>query len=118
MALADGVAHDYEKKAIAQIKDHENIPEKLYSKFIRALDWNSDREIYQKGINFILHCKPQKRLRALAWVYKVIEADNYVDIKEAVWLLNTIRRTATDWSEVNDLSKKLPCFLGSQSQSA
>ncbi|MCZ6900833.1 MAG: hypothetical protein O7F74_11400 [Bacteroidetes bacterium] len=52
----------------------------------------------------------------MAWVYRMIEADNHVDIKEAVWLLNTIRRAAADWSEVNDLSKKLPSFFGSPSQ--
>ena len=118
VALADGVAHEYEKKAIAYIKDHENIPEKLYSEFIRDLDRNSDREIYQIGLSLILQCTPQERRRAMAWVYRVIEADNHVDIKEAVWLLKTITRAATDWSEVNDLSKKLPSFFGSQSQSA
>ncbi len=113
VALADGVAHDYEKKALAQIKDHENISEKLYSEFIKALDRYSDQEIYQKGISLILQCKPQERRRAMAWVYRMIEADNHVDIKEAVWLLNTIRRAVAEWSEVNDLSKKLPSFFDS-----
>lgn len=93
----------------------KNIPDELYFEFIRALDRNSDREIYQKGINLILQCKLQERRRAMAWAYRVIEADNHVDIKEAVWLLNTISRIAADGNKVFELSKKLPSFFGSQS---
>jgi hypothetical protein len=49
-----------------------------------------------------------QRLRGLAWLYKLIEADGMVHIKEAKWLLYVIGSADVDLDEILDYAVKLP----------
>ena len=89
-SAVDGFDHIAEKRAIKRMIEHEKIPEDLHLKVDRTAKSVSDKEIYRKGITCFMQIPKEERLRGLAWLYKLIEADGMVHIKEARWMLYVI----------------------------
>jgi len=108
VSLADGVHDKMEKIAIENIRKNEKIPQHIYKKFMSDINVDRDEELYRKGITSILKCGRKEKVRAMAWVHKLIEADGHFHIKEARFLLYSIAALDIDVDEVMNLSQKLP----------
>ena len=104
----DGVNHIAEKQAIKKIIEHERIPEDLHSEVDRIAKSSAEKEIYRKGMTCFLQIPKEERLRALAWLYKLIEADGMVHIKEARWMLYVINAADVDLDEILECADELP----------
>ena len=107
-ASADEITHIAEEQAIKRIIEYEKIPEDLHSEVDRIAKSGPEKEIYKKGMACFLQIPKEERLRGLAWLYKLIEADGKVHIKEARWLLYVINAADVDLDEVLDCADKLP----------
>ena len=107
-ASADEINHPAESRAIEKIIEQEKIPEDLYLEVNRTVESALEKEIYKKGMTCFLQIPKEERLRGLAWLYKLIEADGMVHIKEAKWLLYVISSTDVDLDEILDCAVKLP----------
>ena len=104
----DGVNHISEQQAIKRIIEHEKIPENLHLEVDRTVKIDPEKEIYKKGMTCFLQIPKEERLRGLAWLYKLIEADGMVHIKEARWMLYVISSTEVDLDEILDYAEELP----------
>ena len=108
VALADGVRMRAEEKAINRILEHENISESMYQKFIADSEKLSVDEMHQIGIEAIKKCQPTDRLRAYGWIYKIMEVDGRVDVREAKFLLYALKDSDIELDEVIRTSLELP----------
>ncbi len=107
-SVVDGVNHISEQRAIKRIIEHEKILENLHLEVDRTVKIGPEKEIYKKGMTCFLQIPKEERLRGLAWLYKLIEADGMVHIKEARWLLYVIGSADVDLDEILDYAGELP----------
>lgn len=108
VALADGVRVHAEEQVINMILQHEDISEAVYQKFLKDSDQLSVEEMRQIGIEAIKDSEENDKLRVYGWVYKVIEVDGMVDIREAKFLLYALRDSNIELDDVIQTSKELP----------
>ncbi len=103
---ADGVIDDRERKALAQIKSDEEIPDRIYQEFEAEIAGLKEREIYQKGINLMDECTVDEKLNAFVQLYKMSEADGHVHVKEVRLLLYSIRQVGIEFEDVVHRAKE------------
>lgn len=108
VSLADGVAHETEKAAMDQICQSEQIPSRIFNEFNRDLAKSSEKEIYRTGIDSLKQCDKDHQLRTFAWIYKIMEADGLVHVKEARFMLYALQSFDVHIDEVISYTQKLP----------
>jgi len=104
----DGISHVDEKRTIRRMIEHEKIPKELDLEVTQCIMVEPQKEIYRKGMSCFLQISKEERIRGLAWLYRLIEADGKVHIKEARWLLYIISSADLDLDEILDYVDKLP----------
>jgi uncharacterized tellurite resistance protein B-like protein len=97
---ADGVIDDSEEKQLLAICDKEQIPANVFAAFKAEVQKSKDRDIYQKGIEFINKCTDEEKLDAFVHLYKMSEADGTVHVKEVRLLLYSIKMADIEFNDV------------------
>jgi len=103
---SDGKVSSVEKEALLKIKTVEGISDEIFQRFNDAVDKNSEREIYQEGIERLNKCTDQQKLKAFVHLYKLSEADGNVHVKEVRLLLYSIKLTGIEFNDVVEMAKK------------
>ncbi|MDH4057216.1 MAG: TerB family tellurite resistance protein [Cyclobacteriaceae bacterium] len=104
---ADGVIDQHEHNALRKVKDYERMPEDTLVEFEKSAINLSEKEIYQKGIDFLNHCNDEEKLDAFAHLSKMTEADGRVHVKEVRLLLYSIRMAKIEFNEVLERAKNI-----------
>jgi hypothetical protein len=97
---ADGVVDLREKKALTELQKEEQIPDSLLGEFQLSVQHKSEREVFQRGVDLLNLCGNEEKLRALAHLYCLAEADNMVHVKEVRLLLYSLKATTVDFDQV------------------
>lgn len=97
---ADGVIDDSEEIQLKSICDKEQIPANVFAAFKAEVQKSKDRDIYQKGIEFINKCTDEEKLDAFVHLYKMSEADGTVHVKEVRLLLYSIKMADIEFNDV------------------
>lgn len=105
---ADGVIDEDELYALETIHQHEGIADGIYDEFMEDVESLSEREIYEKGIDFIGDCPKELQVRAFAWLMRLSESDGEVHPKEVRFMLYSVKKAGVDFDEAINVSKTLP----------
>lgn len=105
---ADGVVHDWERKAFDQIRSNEHISEETFRKFSAEVDGKKERDIYNEGIRLLNSCSDEEKLRAFVHLYRLAEADNNIHVKEVRLLLYSIKLAGVEFNDVVALARQVP----------
>ncbi|MFM9076101.1 MAG: TerB family tellurite resistance protein [Bacteroidota bacterium] len=105
---ADGIVHDWERKAFDQIRLHEHISEETFAKFSAAVEGKKERDIYNEGIRLLNSCDDEAKLRAFVHLYRLAEADNNIHVKEVRLLLYSIKLAGVEFNDIVALAKEVP----------
>ena len=105
---ADGVVHDWERKAFDQIRSNEHISEDTFRKFSAEVDGKKERDIYNEGIRLLNSCSDEEKLRAFVHLYRLAEADNNIHVKEVRLLLYSIKLAGVEFNDVVALARQVP----------
>jgi uncharacterized tellurite resistance protein B-like protein len=103
---SDGKVSDVEKESLMKIKTIEGISDEIFQRFNDAVNKNSEREIYQEGIERLNKCSDQQKLKAFVHLYKLSEADGNVHVKEVRLLLYSIKLTGIEFNDVVEMAKQ------------
>jgi len=106
--MADGVAHDTELAAMDRIRRSEHIPGHIFDQFSRDITVSTDMEIYRTGIDSLKKCDKDHQLRTFAWIWKIMEADGTVHVKEARFMLYALKSFDVKLDDVISYTEKLP----------
>jgi len=104
---ADGIVNEEEEKALLKIKEKEKIPADVFEEFLADVKTKSPKTIYQKGIDLINECDDERKLNALAHMYKLTEIDGSVHVKEVRLLLYSIKMAAIEFNDVVMAANKM-----------
>jgi uncharacterized tellurite resistance protein B-like protein len=102
---ADGVADRTEIEALDSIKKKENIPDRIYSDFGKAISLRTERETYQFATDHLLKCNYFEKLKVFGTLYRLSEADGHVHTKEIKLLLYSIEDAGIEFNDVVDYAK-------------
>jgi uncharacterized tellurite resistance protein B-like protein len=104
---ADGVVNEEEERALQKIKEKEKIQSDVFEEFLANIKTKTSKTIYQEGITLINECDDDKKLNALAHMYKLTEIDGSVHVKEVRLLLYSIKMAAIEFNDVVVAAKEL-----------
>ena len=68
----------------------------------------TNEQIYHEGVAALRECDNGHQLRAFAWLYKIVEVDGSVDVKEARFMLQALNSLGLDLNDVINESNKIP----------
>ncbi len=105
---ADGIVHDWERKAFDQIRSNEHISEETFQKFTAEVEGKKERDMYNEGIRLLNSCSDEEKLRAFVHLYRLAEADNNIHVKEVRLLLYSIKLAGVEFNDVVALAKQVP----------
>jgi len=97
---ADGIVSEEEEKALQKIKEKEKIPSEIFQEFLEDVKTKTPKTIYKEGIELINECDDERKLNALAHMYKLTEIDGSVHVKEVRLLLYSIKMAAIEFNDV------------------
>ena len=111
MSTVDGSRDDSEIRALKRIRSYEGIPMDVYQQLQQEMFDLTDDQILEEGITSFSKCDTDTRLRGLAWLYKLLEADGNVDGKEAQFLLRAIDTLKLNLNDVLKTAGTIPDLL-------
>ena len=106
LVMVDGYIDDREKDGIKNLIKEEQIPDDVYQNFQKLEKLNSDRELYQRGVDLLTTCTEEEKLSAIVHLYRLSEIDGHVHVKEVRMILYSIKATKIEFVDV-ELAAKL-----------
>lgn len=106
MARVDGIVDKREVTALDAIRREEQIPDGVFHSFESLIATRSNREIYEYGLQLLSTCNEDERLRALVHLYRISAADQTTHVKEAKFLLLSLKVTDVSFRDI-ELSARL-----------
>lgn len=107
---ADGIADRNELDALCKIKIRENIPDTTFHEFEEITKSKTEREIYQSGLDHLIQCPDNEKLKVFAILYRLSQVDGRVHTKE-IRLLYSIKTAGIEFNEVVDYAKANPSIF-------
>jgi uncharacterized tellurite resistance protein B-like protein len=105
---ADGEMHEEELLSLEKLAEKENIPADVLSEFKSNTITLREKDVYDKGIDLLLKCSMEEKLRVFILLYKLSEADGRIHAKEVRLLLYSTRLAGVDFDNVVEKAKLLP----------
>ena len=96
ISVADGVRDDTEIRALKHIRDYEDIPVETHQSLQHQMYDLSNQEIYEEGVNALKDCSQERQMRAFAWLYKILEVDGNIAVKDAHFMLQALNSTGVN----------------------
>jgi len=104
---ADDIVNEEEERALQKIKEKEKIQPDVFKKFLGDIKTKTSKTIYNEGVALLNECDDNKKLIALAHLYKLTEIDGSVHVKEVRLLLYSIKMTAVEFNDVVIAANKI-----------
>ena len=104
----DGVVQNQEDNVLKHIMELENISKDSLTEFNKNIKKKSLKELRKIGLDGLMNASRKDQIKILAWIYKMIFADDEVNVKEAQFLMQTIKPTDISYSEVKKVAEELP----------
>lgn len=104
---ADGIVNENEEKALQKIREKEKIPSDVFEEFLKDVKTKTPKTIYQDGIALINECDDERKLNALAHIYKLTEVDGSIHVKEVRLLLYSIKMANIEFNDVAMAAAKM-----------
>src|SRR6478609_25567 len=104
---ADDIVDEEEERALQKIKEKEKIQPDVFKKFLGDIKTKTSKTIYNEGVALLNECDDNKKLIALAHLYKLTEIDGSVHVKEVRLLLYSIKMTAVEFNDVVIAANKI-----------
>ncbi len=100
LVTVDGHIDDRERAAILEIKEEEQIPDKMFHDFEAKSSTANEQQIYFDGNELLSACTDDERLAAFVHLYKLAEADSSISNKEVRFLLYGLKATKLTFEDV------------------
>lgn len=100
LVTVDGRIDERERAAILQIKEEEQIPDKVFTDFEAKSLTASEQQIYLDGNELLSNCTDDERLSAFVHLYKLAEADASISNKEVRFLLYGVKANSISFEDV------------------
>jgi uncharacterized tellurite resistance protein B-like protein len=108
LVYSDGEFDEHERHAISYICQREGISDDEYQNFLINCLEMAEREIFEKGLEFVEACSEDEKSAVFIWLYKLSEADGMVHAKEVRFLLYSLRRASINFDRIKEAAKNLP----------
>ena len=108
---ADGIADRNEIDALCKIKIRENISDDAFQEFEETKKTQTEREIYQSGMDHLTKCTDLEKLKVFATLYRLSEVDGRVHTKEIRLLLYSIKTAGIEFNEVVEFARTNPLIF-------
>ena len=105
---SDGIIQDQEDTLLKQIIELENISKSSLDEFSSDIKKKSLKEMLKIGLDGLMNAHRKDQIKALAWIHKMILADDKVDVKEAQFLMNSFKPTDISYGELTKVAQGLP----------
>ena len=105
---SDGDIQVQEDMMLNKILEIENVSKDSIAEFNRHIKTKSLEELRKIGLEGFMNTDRIDQIKTLAWIYKMILADDEVDVKEAQFLMQSIKPTDISYEELIKLAEKLP----------
>ena len=105
---SDGVIQNQEDRVLKNIIEFERVSEDSLAEFNKDIQKKSLEELRKIGMDGLINASRKDQIKTFAWIYKMIYADDEVNVKEAQFLMNTIKPTNISYSEIEKVAKELP----------
>ncbi|MBI3220866.1 MAG: TerB family tellurite resistance protein [Bacteroidetes bacterium] len=100
LVTVDGHIDDRERAAILEIKEEEQIPDKMFHDFEAKAETANEQQIYFDGNELLSACSDDERLAAFVHLYKLAEADATISNKEVRFLLYGLKANKVSFEDV------------------
>ena len=97
---ADGEVQYQENEVLKQVIQQERIPKEAISELAKDIATKSLEEIRKKGIDSLIQISRKDQIKTLAWINRMIHADDIINVKEAQFLLYSIKPTDIAFAEI------------------
>ncbi len=104
----DGVIQNQEYTLLKKIIEFEQVSKDSLAEFNKDIKKKSLEELRKIGLGGLMNASRRDQIKTLAWIYKMIYADDDVNVKEAQFLMYTIKPTDISYSELKKIAEKLP----------
>ncbi|MCI0751440.1 MAG: TerB family tellurite resistance protein [Flammeovirgaceae bacterium] len=108
---ADGEMHEEELASLDKLAEKENIPPDVLSEFKSNTIMMREKDVYDKGIDLLLKCSIEEKIRLFVMLYKLSEADGRIHAKEVRLLLYSTRLAGVDFDHVVEKAKLFPSIF-------
>jgi uncharacterized tellurite resistance protein B-like protein len=105
---SDGEIQSQEDEVLNQIIDYEGISSDILEEFNTDVEIKSLEEMRKIGLESLMKASRKDQIKILAWVHKMIYADEEVNVKEAQFLMQTIKYTDISFDELETTAEGLP----------
>lgn len=105
---ADGLLDDAEARAIDGIREKENIDKDEWNALKKEANGMREKDIYYRGLEHIMQCSDEQKIRIFAWLHKITDSDGNVHVKEIRFLLYSLKKVGIEMDDVIAVSKTLP----------
>lgn len=107
----DGIIQNQEDILFNKIVEFENVSHNSLTEFKNDIKKKSLKELRKIGMEGLRNASRKVQIRTFAWIYQMMYADDKMDIKEAQFLMNTIKPTDISYSEIKKVAKELPQII-------
>ena len=108
---SDGIIQNQEDALFKKIVEHEHVSNDSFAEFKNDIKKKSLNELRKIGMEGLMNASRKDQIKTLAWIHNMMYADEKVDIKEAQFLMNTIKPTDISYSEIKKVVKELPQII-------
>jgi uncharacterized tellurite resistance protein B-like protein len=96
----DGTMDERERTALRHIMEEESIPSSILEDFQNKIVDQTERQVYQDGLEFLNVCTEHEKLCALVHLYSLSEADSTIHEKELRFLIYALEKTNIGFEDV------------------
>lgn len=111
LVSADGHVDGREQEALIKLKEHEQIADQTFNQFRHEVEKKPEREIYNEGLDLLMTCTIEERMRAFLILHKLAEVDGRTDVKEVRLLLYSMRFAGVDFDEFQSELSRFNTFF-------
>ena len=105
---ADGEVQYQENEVLKQVVIQEHIPKEAIAELAKDIASKSLEEIRKKGLNGLIKIGREDQIKTLTWINRMIHADNVINVKEAQFLLYSIKPTDIAFAEIEMEERQPP----------
>ena len=107
----DGIIQNQEDTLFKKIVELEHVSNDSFTEFNNDIKKKSLKELRKIGMEGLRNASRKDQIKTFAWIYQMMYADDKIDIKEAQFLMNSIKPTDISYSEIKKVAKELPQII-------
>ena len=105
---SDGLVQIEESMALNELCQNEKISLEERDQFHNEIEDLEANQIFNIGLECLKKCSDEDQGKVLGWIYRLVEADDSIDVREARFLLYAVNASPLEIEDVIKISRKLP----------